>query len=408
MPSISKLESVLAVNDPGDDTLERYRYQITYTAILGLSLLDEPCEHDYLYCEHHEDVMLKRTDGCYCGIQIKTQGEGYDPFKAGDEPIRNSILRFRDLEANFPGCFHHFVLAANCGFWVEKKDKSNLRHVLSLARQATLPYPTALSGALKRLDADTSKHGSLVAILKKVEIQQNLPHLKDIDSRLILHLSEIDLLRRHDYGTLAEIGQRLVARIFQASSHGCEPKYKDYCAILQFPSEKHALSVISGKRIDSKIVAEVIASCTTPSAVVLRREGNPIPPLPATLSRLQKRMATGYISVDDVELMSDMANSTEARVIAWSSKYGFEHATPAYNRLRVMVWNECREAQMQHQGSAPYGVAMLADVRQRLRHRANELAGQIFDSDYDLLLGLVGTLTQEGKVWWSPKYEEGE
>jgi len=406
MPNNPSPEARLAANDPGDDTLERYRYQITYTAILGLSLLDEPSEHEYLYCEHHEDVLLKRIDGYYCGIQIKTQGEGYEPFKSGDDPIRNSIRRFRDLDAAFPGCFHQFALAANCGFWREKKDKSNLAHVVSLAREDSTPRPAALTAILRRFDTDATKHSGLIAILKKVELQHDLPHIKDIDGRLVSHLSQIDALRQHDYGTLTEIGNRLVARIFRASSHACVPKFKDYCAVLKFPTEAHALAVIAGKRIGRETVAEIIADCTTRNVAQGRRDSVGPPSLPASLSRLEKRMAAGYISVEDVEVMSDLTRSAEIRFAQWLSKYGPTQARLAYDRLRVAVWNECREAQTQHEVTVSYGPAMLTDVRLRLRHRAGEFGGQVFDCDYELLLGFVGILTQEGKVWWSPKFEE--
>jgi len=98
-------ENSLSSHDPGDDTQRRFRYQSAYTAILWLGLLDDDSEYEYLYCEHHEDILLKRKCGDYCGVQVKTQSEGYEPFRATDEPIVSSIQRFINADIEFAGQF---------------------------------------------------------------------------------------------------------------------------------------------------------------------------------------------------------------------------------------------------------------------------------------------------------------
>jgi hypothetical protein len=63
---------VPATDDPGDDTARRYRYQWTYAGIICCMLLDDTENVAEVFCEHHEDVLLKHTDLTFTGVQVKT------------------------------------------------------------------------------------------------------------------------------------------------------------------------------------------------------------------------------------------------------------------------------------------------------------------------------------------------
>jgi hypothetical protein len=68
-------EEVLAQNDPGDETANRYRFQWTWAAVVCCMMLDETEDVEEVFCEHHEDVLLKHRDGSFTGHQVKTRGD---------------------------------------------------------------------------------------------------------------------------------------------------------------------------------------------------------------------------------------------------------------------------------------------------------------------------------------------
>ena len=53
-------EEVLSLRDPGDDMQRRLRYQAAYGALLCLNLLDEQ-DYVQIFCEQHEDFLIKKT-----------------------------------------------------------------------------------------------------------------------------------------------------------------------------------------------------------------------------------------------------------------------------------------------------------------------------------------------------------
>ncbi len=109
--------------DPGDDTLRRYRYQAGRAAMLGLATLDENSDIIEIFCEHYEDVLLRRRDGRFDGEQVKTRGDDLSPLKAGAAPIQTALQRFITLDTRFPGRFRRFVLSTNVGFWRERAKR---------------------------------------------------------------------------------------------------------------------------------------------------------------------------------------------------------------------------------------------------------------------------------------------
>src|SRR5262249_54272750 len=96
---------VMGTSDPGDEVQRRFRYQATYSAKLALGLLLPTTGIIEVYCEHHDDVLLRMSDGKFRPCQVKTREPGYGPFKSNEAAIVDSIGRFIDLEMKFPGRF---------------------------------------------------------------------------------------------------------------------------------------------------------------------------------------------------------------------------------------------------------------------------------------------------------------
>jgi hypothetical protein len=57
-----QIESVLST-DVGDETSNRFRYQWVLSAIFCCMLLDQSEDVEEVFCEHHEDILLKHTNG---------------------------------------------------------------------------------------------------------------------------------------------------------------------------------------------------------------------------------------------------------------------------------------------------------------------------------------------------------
>lgn len=61
-----------------------------------------------VYCENHEDVLLRKATGKYVGVQVKTRKFDLEPFKATDKAVIRAIGRFAHLEAAFPQWFDEY------------------------------------------------------------------------------------------------------------------------------------------------------------------------------------------------------------------------------------------------------------------------------------------------------------
>src|SRR5690606_9643666 len=97
-PLLHAPDTTLATDDPGDDTARRYRYQWTYAAIVCCILLDETWDVAEVYCEYHENILIKYTDGTFAGLQVKTRAGDQGPWKTADDAVKHSCTRFAKLE----------------------------------------------------------------------------------------------------------------------------------------------------------------------------------------------------------------------------------------------------------------------------------------------------------------------
>ncbi len=126
-------EYVPAIDDPGDEIGRRFAYQWSYAAIMACGALDENSQVQEVFCEHHEDILIKLRSGKFCGVQIKTRHSGGDPFKANDDEVLKAISKFAKLENEFGNFFEQFSLCTNHVFHITK-NKTSLPHILELAR----------------------------------------------------------------------------------------------------------------------------------------------------------------------------------------------------------------------------------------------------------------------------------
>lgn len=161
MNNDSSPESVSSSDDRGDDIARRFAYQWSYAAIISCGVLDTRSTIAEVFCEHHEDILVKLHTGKFNGIQVKTRQSDGDPFRAGIAEAFREVM----LDVGFPGFFEEDSILLDPRNWLPlvahsddtwtffdagsggKKTLFNVCYALALHKIASsrfLPLPTFL------------------------------------------------------------------------------------------------------------------------------------------------------------------------------------------------------------------------------------------------------------------------
>lgn len=399
-------EQVLNKTDPGDDMQRRVRYQDTYAAIISISLLDEESDVQEVYCEHHEDIFVKRKDGSYSGIQVKTRQPGQSPFKAVDEEIVSSLCRFIKLEKDYSKHFSNYIIVSNCGFWTEKRNLSNIDYLLKLAKLENPTSQSTLASFLKKISKKSSCGEEVVL---QVLIKANLSvssGLDDIQERLIKTIKSVAQVGTRRYDDLERAAKALVQVAFQASSLSNSSPIHSYFAALADPVKAQTAAVIQEKLITKAMVLKTIEAAFSDITLIRSRNRVPLSELPEGMLKLETKMAAGGIPVSDIDLAKDHKFAAEKLFAEWIYRYDRETANRYYEHIRAIANTESQEAYSAEKSQDKlFGEKMLATVRQRLRSRQEKERESLLGCQYEHLMGTVGILTEECKVWWSESFE---
>lgn len=439
-------DTVLNSSDPGDDTQQRYRYQAVRACCYILALFDDEEEVEEVFCEHHEDVLVKYRTGLFLGVQIKTKTDGSMPLKAGDDEVVKSLRRFIAAEKDYLGHFDGYLLAANCGFWKEAKNGSNLPHLIEEAKGKDLktapkcvvtflkklcPKPEAVKPKATPKKAKggettppspastvpiappppaTELHDAQLerglSVLQKVRLDQT-PPLTDMLQPLLDALANCPLVGKDQrYSDLQSIANVLVAEVLEASSKNHASAKKHYFAICRNPQQAVEDSIITAKRFARIRAEEVIRSgfrqCSTPTT----ESPFTIDRLPQGTRIQQAKMTAGGIVIDDVEEAVQQRQAAEFAVTGWISKYGVPKANGQYQDVRSAVLTECNEAkELAKRADGEYGPDMLQKVKERIRTLYEKEGATLHGLRYDQLLGIAGILTEECPLWWSDRFD---
>lgn len=404
--------NILSSTDHGDDMQLRVRYQSTYAAWVSLSMLIAETEVQEVYCEQHEDVLLRKANGKYHGCQVKTRLPRLGPFKSDDAQIKDSISRFIELEKDFSGYFERFIIATNVAFWQSDTNSKNLPHLIGLAHSMNSSTPP-LSREIRKLvnewcDKHKCERELVWKVLDRLELQPELPQFIDIEKQLAFKIAEVldQAFRRAD--ELQRAAKALVQLVSDASSLNHNNPLFRYFVFVKDPPSAEEAAIIAGKKICKEAVLQSIQQCFDEAVLLTSGNHIPISELPAGTHRLEKKLAGGGISVAEIDLLKSFKYSADVLLLQWLNKYGKARASARYDHLRLMVTEDCYEAA----GSVAskdelYGAKMLARVRSNLKtsvaHQLNHL--KEMGVTYNHLLGVAGILTEDCKVWWSDAFE---
>ncbi len=418
MVEVFSPEYTLSSKDAGDDMQRRIRYQAGYAAILSLQLIDNASEYDEIFCEHHEDVLIKRKDGRFIGVQVKTRLSGREAYRSDDTEIISSIVRFCELDQEYPGSFTRFVIATNHSFWAEDKDNGkNLHYVINTVNSikeqgySSLPknvrlYVDKIIKALKLSPKDTNNQNLVLNVIRRITLNDDLPKFEDLDLRIAQTIPVYYSCKDASLDQLMSAANELINQSLRAGSLANVTPLRNYFSYCADPQRAKIASTIDGKRITISKTLSLLEKSINTLNLLQTREPFKIDKIPSTARVLDRKMVRGNISYQNIELTKDQKYSIETLLEKWLYKYGSVEANKKFNHLKAMVANECAEVYDEvKQDDDNFGTKMLVEVRKRLRSRYETQQHLFFDIQYEHLLGIAGILTELCEVWWSNYFD---
>jgi hypothetical protein len=411
-------DQTLDNTDPGDETYRRYRYQSTYAAIIAVSMIGTSSGVAEVFCEHHDDILVKRNNGKFYAIQVKTQQPGDLPFKSDDDPIRKALTKFLRHELRFGDQFERYTMATNHSFF---RDKGNSKSLFSLCEMAK----ESLGGEIKsesrlwnfinsfirkfnkgRSKNDKATFEKVRTLLCKLYPDDTLPKLDGIHRQLRDKIAEC----KGEYAECTHIdleraANALSLETMNASSLFHAEATNIYLSLSPDPIEEETRKIIDGKRITPDRVEHIISDALHQR----RRALMPIQPfdpatLPVDLTVAEKKMTAGGLSATTINAARDWYASAQYIQREWASKLGEEEALKRYNHIGTMVQTISAYAhELARVQGQPYGPKMLEEIRTGLTLRRNT-GTDFFDCDEEHLLGHAVIRTEQCKTWWSESF----
>jgi hypothetical protein len=397
-------DSTLALGDPGDDVALRFRYQWIYAAIVCCMLLDELQDCAEVFCEHHEDILVKLRSGQFRGLQVKTREGSQDLWKTGDEAVKSSLARFCRLEQLFPGHFESFRFLTNHQLH-SAGNGQDLCYVLRqiLAADTLDGLAPATRRYLRMIATEAGcDEGVAFTALRKTSADDSLPKLADIEARLIGTLAECwnrcaDLI----HGAVVRAARRLMAECCHAASLGHLDVLPAYLPATASPAASEVVARISGKRFDSSRLRAVLEDGVSATLALEGDLSDLELPSQADRNLLEKKLEAGGFSVVSQNSAADLRDKAEYLGLSWTQRFGREDGLQRYSHIRSLVLSDAATSfESVKNEAAPFGTAMLGLLRQQFQIRRARGA-QLYDCSNEHLEGVAFALTGECQVQWS-------
>lgn len=404
--------AVLDKTDPGADTQARFSYQHCFAALQCLRLLSGQLEA--VYCENHEDILLRKPGGTYDALQVKTRRFDLEPFKATDDAVKNSIGRFAKLEKAYPARFDNFHFITNHGFWCEKENGNNLAYIRAqISERGNLDGLTRAHLLKKFVSGLCCAHGCdeahvIVAMVKLLLLGQQTD-LERPYKDLRENVGTVRNYRRtQTFHTLTKIADNLIYLCQQASSCVLGGSVAElYSLVTDFDAQRDAL-LLAGKTITADRVEEVIRQSLVEGAdnLLVSSGAIPVDALPPGFDVMVEKLERGGLQMARVDSLKDFKKSMETLYFTWVYRYGVDEANRRLQHLKTLVRDDCVEAQLSvEQPGQKYASAMYTALRQMLEDRLRTSTLPMFDCAREHLLGTAGILTEECTVWWSDRFD---
>jgi hypothetical protein len=238
----------------GEDTQMRFHYQAQRIACLAVSLISSPRAATSIYCEQHEDCLLKRVDKLFVVYQYKTRNLSLDAFRATDKQILQTVKNFTNHHKRFGDRVAEYVIATNHTFQASH-DKYDLRYLTDLA--STEPANALLNDYVQQVVAFSKgelNFGDIVEVLKKTRLQNREPDFSQATHAVIKALSQVPELVDLNETSLKRCAHALVAKVEDSSRKYISPDTEVQ------PEDKRIAQNIFKKRLTPQIVWTVLES----------------------------------------------------------------------------------------------------------------------------------------------------
>lgn len=400
-------ENSLSIKDKGDDIQRRFRYQNACACFISLNLLFEGCKFTEVYCEHHEDILLKLNNGKFAGIQIKTKNLELGPFDINDEAVYKSFKRFVEHDIKFLSQFEYYVFATNVGLlksdtkgpkeykdWLKSKCIDEIKKSRKEFGQITKKIASELNCKIE----------IVIDSLKKVRFYEGLPQSGDINDKIIAKIGQTDECKGTYLRIILNIVNKLIAIHDDASSLKID---SDYVFLSDDPIKEIERKKIEGKKITYEKIIQVISSelIKQNESLVKVLNNEIIQSIPKTTKVLERKMDVGNITVENVKLIKDQKFAFETFIVERFYKDRLQSEID-YNHLRQIAQSESQTSYDEvFDEINAFGMKMLIDIRKKIRERYLNDKDAFRGCQIEHLLGLIAILTEECKVWWSKKFD---
>lgn len=367
-------------------------------------LLDDTEDVAEVFCEHHEDVLMKHTDATFTGIQVKTRSSDQEVWKTSDPAVRSSCARFVKLEASFPGRFRAFKFLTNHPLY-SAGNGQDLCHVLATIRAAAAKagLPENILRFLSKVsrDAGCSDEVAFVA-LSKTYASDDLPRLPDIEARLVATLTSTWTgAEGCSCASVVRAARTLANECGRASSLAHEDTLPAYLPVVSSPADTELAARLAGKRIDKARILDILNQGLNETALL---EGSPeswSEPGTGTSDLLLKKLDIGGFSAVSCNSAQDLRDKAEYLGVVWTKKYGRTSGLKRYEHIRSLVPSDSvRAFEVARSGERPFGLQMLSELRARFKQRRQD-GSQLFDCSNEHLEGFAFSLTSQCIVKWS-------
>jgi len=406
------LDKIKDKYDVGDETLRNFRYQHAYGVILLTGAYIGKLSYLSIWCEHHDDILCERGDGKFDIFQIKTRGVAQGEWLITDNAIQKSLKKFCALHQKYEEHIGVYNFASNIpcreigeNIQDQKKlGKSPINFITAVRGAGTLeqlkePYKFVLKNLSENIEQDENL---LFSVLKKTCFRKG-PSKDDFETVVSHdHIGNLPECRLFPKEKLNRIRDVLIAKVFSSSSLS---KGNDslYWYLLN-PDELKDPELIS-KRIDIDYVRKIITD-EDELAFEFISTGKPllVPKKGRKPSKIKVKMEKGLLG-DVAETMTRRALSAEEHLI----RFGYKNSDDDYEKFLEHLSNtvkaECDDALIKStDGKNINGKKMYNYVVENLREIANNHPEKVRNQDQNVLIGIVGLLTDECKVWWSEKF----
>ncbi len=399
-------ENTLDRSDPGDDIQMRFRYQHAYGVILLIAALSGKKPYTEIWCEHHDDYVVKKSDGKFDSFQVKTRQVGQPPWKMIDEPLVKSLKKFAEQNRRFPNQIDHFHFVSNHTYY-RTNSQAELAKSPVLVKQAVENVAAVeeldehIVTAIQKI-ADNSDYTNeeVFSVFKQLRLVEG-PGLDDFNDVLAhTHLPTFSGCRSLSPTQLDAIRDELIHKVFAASSLKITDPAKHWCCVA---GEDAVNPRLRAKRITMEDTLQAINELNGPPFRFAPVDRSISLDGSSDLTPLEKKAIRGGLS-SYLPTWRRRALSAEQHLLEMASRK--KNAEEILNQLDAVVKGECDDAQLQASaGSEPYGEEMMRIVQQELRNRASNRQATIYNQEYDCLIGIAGLLTNECEVWWSREFD---